>query len=250
MVNTRGKLVSIAEVWYDEEIQQKPKADVIYYLQQETPIAGLQCDEAYTIEIDLTKSEEDLWESIAKNDKYKIRRARDKDQLIYKYWDIVDSNTLDEFCDFYNRFASEKGLGVIKSPRLKHFAETGFLILSKVSSGDGNSLVWHSYYRQGNRVRLLQSASLRHETDTNFNSMIGRANRYHHWQDLVSFKNLGIAVYDFGGWYAGNTDQQKLGINQFKEKFGGEIVKNFNCIDGRTLKGRLYLHLRKVLQSN
>ena len=128
--------------------------------------------------------------------------------------------------------------------------ESGSLVLSKVDSEDGNTLIWHSYYCRDNRVHLLQSASVRHETDTNFNSMIGRGNRYHHWEDILTFKNLGIAIYDFGGWYAGNTDKQKLGINQFKEKFGGEIVRSFNCSYGRTFKGRAYLHLQKILQGN
>lgn len=250
MTNMRGKLISIAEVWHDEEIENNLKADVIYYLQQENPVDGLQCREFYTIEIDLTKSEEELWEDIAKNDKYKIRRAREKDELIYRYWDVVENNTLYDFCEFYNQFASKKGLSDAKFSRLKSFAKTGSLVLSAISSQDEKTLIWHSYYCHKDRVHLLQSASIRHETDTNFNSMIGRGNRYHHWEDILSFKNMGVSIYDFGGWYAGNTDQQKLGINQFKEKFGGEIVKSFNCNYGRTLKGRAYLHLRKILQGN
>ncbi|HEY9640575.1 MAG TPA: hypothetical protein V6C57_08825 [Coleofasciculaceae cyanobacterium] len=249
MVSTRGKLVSIAEVWCKEETKNKPKADVIYYFLQEKPIEGTQCHEFYTIEIDLTQSEEKLWDDISKNDKYKIRRARDKDGLIYKYFNVIDDDILEEFCDFFNHFAYRKGLKSIKKTRLKTFVESGSLVLSKISSDDGTTLVWHSYYYQESRVHLLQSASARHEANTNFNSMIGRGNRYHHWKDILTFKNLGIPIYDFGGWYAGNTDQERLGINQFKEKFGGEIVKSFNCSYGRTFKGRAYLHLQKILRN-
>jgi hypothetical protein len=76
--------------------------------------------------------------------------------------------------------------------------------------------------------------------------MVGRANRYHHWQDIVKFKNLGIATYDLGGWYADTTDPAKININKFKEEFGGELVKHFNCRHGITTKGKLFLLLRKI----
>jgi lipid II:glycine glycyltransferase (peptidoglycan interpeptide bridge formation enzyme) len=76
--------------------------------------------------------------------------------------------------------------------------------------------------------------------------MLGRANRYHHWEDMLRFKKSGISVYDFGGWYVGDTDQEKLRINDFKNKFGGQIVKNFNCNYCINIKGSLYLHLVKT----
>ncbi|MEH2158071.1 hypothetical protein [Nostoc sp.] len=249
LIITKKFIFSVGEVWFDEDPQELGNVDVLHYRQWIHPIEGSQSDEFYTRLIDLTKSYDELWGSISSNDKYKIRRAEQKDQVVYEYWEHIDSEIINQFSDFYDLFACQKGLTKINRTQLKNRVDAGAIDISHVKLNNGESLVWHVYYRSDNRVRLLHSASVKNSTDTSYQSILGRANRYHHWQDIVRFKNLGISVYDFGGWYTGNTDQEKLGINQFKEKFGGEIVKNFNCINGITMKGKLYLHLLKIYMS-
>ncbi|MDZ8079915.1 MAG: hypothetical protein RMX35_12550 [Nostoc sp. DcaGUA01] len=249
LIVTKKFIFSVGEVWFDENPQELRNVDVVHYRQSIHPIKGGQSDEFYTRVIDLTKSHDELWGSISSNDKYKIRRAEQKDEVIYEYWEQTDSDILNEFCKFYDLFASQKGLTKINKIQLKNRVDAGVIDISRVKLKDGESLVWHVYYRTKNRARLLHSASLKKNNDTSYQSILGRANRYHHWQDIVRFKNLGISTYDFGGWYRGSTDQEKLGINQFKEKFGGEVVKNFNCVYGITLKGKLYLRLLKIYMS-
>ncbi|MBX9252829.1 hypothetical protein H1Q63_02260 [Desmonostoc muscorum CCALA 125] len=239
-------IFSVGEVWFDEETLELRNVDVVHYRQWIHPIAGGQSDEFYTRLIDLTKSHDELWENISSNDRYKIRRAEQKDQVVYEYWERINSDILNKFSDFYDLFALQKGLSKINRTQLKNRVDANVIDISHVKLKNGDSLVWHVYYRSKNRVCLLHSASLKNNNDTSYQSILGRANRYHHWQDIVRFKNLGISTYDFGGWYTGNTDQEKLGINQFKEKFGGEVVKNFNCVNGITMKGKLYLHLLKI----
>ncbi|WP_138498120.1 hypothetical protein [Nostoc sp. PA-18-2419] len=246
LIITKKFIFSVGEVWFDEETRELPNVDVLHYRQWMHPIQGGQSDEFYTRLIDLTKSHDELWESISSNDRYKIRRAEQKDQVIYEYWETIDSNIIDDFSDFYDLFAFQKGLNRINKTQLQNRVNAGVIDISRIKSKDGSSLVWHVYYRNKNRVRLLHSASLKKNNDTSYQSILGRANRYHHWQDILRFKNLGICSYDFGGWYTGNTDQEKLGINEFKEKFGGEVVKNFNCVNGITLKGKLYLYILKI----
>ena len=67
---------------------------------------------------------------------------------------------------------------------------------------------------------------------------------------MVRFKSAGISTYDFGGWYEGTTDHERLRINKFKEQFGGEIVKNYICEQALTLKGALFLRIRSSLLGN
>lgn len=76
-------------------------------------------------------------------------------------------------------------------------------------------------------------------------NLIGRANRFHHWQDMLRFKQAGIRVYDFGGWYQGTTDTEKLGINRFKAEFGGTVVTNYNCKLLLTAKSRWLVNAGK-----
>ncbi len=249
LIVTKKFIFSVGEVWFDEDPPELGNVDVLHYRQWIHPIKGGQSDEFHTRLIDLTKSQDELWESISSNDRYKIRRAEQKDQAIYEYFEHIDSDIINEVSDFYDSFASQKGLSNINRNQLQNRVNAGAIDISRIKLQNGESLIWHVYYRSNHRVRLLHSASLKNNTDTSYQSILGRANRYHHWQDIVRFKNLGISVYDFGGWYTGNTDQEKLGINQFKEKFGGEIVKNFNCINGITLKGKLYLYLLNIYMS-
>ena len=76
---------------------------------------------------------------------------------------------------------------------------------------------------------------------------IGRANRFQHWQDIQRFKAEGVSIYDFGGWYEGDRDQERLRINKFKEEFGGEIVKNYICERALTAKAKVFLRVRRLL---
>lgn len=247
MIILKRKLIfSVGEVWFDEAPKQLNNVDVLYYWQWKYPIEGAESNEVYTRLLDLTKSHDELWQNISNNDRYKIRRAEQKDEVVYEYWDKTNSDIINRFSEFYDLFAVQKGIANIDRDWLKKRADARMIDISHVKAKDGSPLVWHVYYRNKNRVRLLHSASIKNRNDSSYQSFLGRANRYHHWQDIVRFKNSGIGIYDFGGWYTGNTDQAKLGINEFKEKFGGEVVKNFNCINSITMKGKLYLYLLKI----
>jgi hypothetical protein len=66
---------------------------------------------------------------------------------------------------------------------------------------------------------------------------ISKANRLHHWLDVLRFRDEGFAIYDFGGWYAGRENEELLRINRFKESFGGVLVPQYNCDQGLSWKG-------------
>jgi lipid II:glycine glycyltransferase (peptidoglycan interpeptide bridge formation enzyme) len=60
-----------------------------------------------------------------------------------------------------------------------------------------------------------------------------------YWRDMLRFKASGISTFDFGGYYLGSDDEEKLRINGFKEEFGGRVIQEFNCEKALTLKGEL-----------
>ena len=241
--------ILVGEVWFDEELSGSNDVDVIFYRQRSRPLDGVQFENFSTIIIDLTKDEDELWSKVHKNDRYKIRRAAEKDQVSYHLFDpaSIDVAMIDEFADFYDQFADWKGLTRLRRNRLKGYAASNSLYFSKLQTNDGELLGWHSYVQVESRVRVLQAASIRGaSSEGNYKSMLGRANRLHYWKDIVEFKKLGIETFDFGGWYAGDSDQELLAINQFKEKFGGDIVVAVNFSRPITLKGRLYVTLRNI----
>ena len=247
MIISQGQWLRWGYVWFDDE-PEDAKVDAVSYMQRAHPLRGARCSSFYTILNDLSQSPEELLARVPKNTQYKIRRAADRDRVTYAFWNLNSLDVLERFCEFFDRFAFLNGLAEADISDLKALAEAGVLDISRVGGEDGRDLVWHVHYRSKTRVRLLHSASLFREVrDSTFRNLIGRANRFHHWQDMLRFKREGILVYDFGGWYEGDTDQEKLRINRFKEEFGGAVVRNYNCVRLITTKAHLVFAVGKLL---
>jgi hypothetical protein len=243
----RKKFVRIAEAWFGEE-PNAPGVDIARGFQRNEPRDGALCREFYTILIDLTREPEALFASMKKGCQYKIRRAAARDDLTYECGNAARSRLLARFCDIYDEFTPRKRLPPLDRAWLALMAETGSLHVSRVSSASGEELVWHTHYRSNGRATLLHSASLMPTTvDAAARNHLGRANRFHHWQDMLWFKREGASLYDLGGWYQGDSDKRRLGINRFKEDFGGSVVKNYITERALTLKGRLFLRTRQTL---
>jgi len=244
------KLIWIAEAW-EGESADNVRVDLLRLFQRPDPVDGMFCREFYTILLDLRVEPEILFSKMKRGTRYEINRAGAKDNLSYEYLNAGRPEVLGEFCNYYDEFAVQKGQSASNRQWLSLMAETGNLIVSRIKGTTGESLVWHIYYRSGGRATLLHSASLfRHSNSSACKNMVGRANRFQHWQDILRFKAAGDTLYDFGGWYQGNEDQQRLGINKFKEEFGGKIVKNYICERGMTVRGKLFLRLRQSLLGN
>lgn len=240
------KAVRIAEYWFDEPLQLV-MVDVIRCMQRSTPITPKPCDDFYTVLLDLRQEADDLLAAMKKETRYEIRRAEARDGISCQVYESRDMGILQEFLDFYIKFARSKGIPIFRPRRLREYAVAGKLEISKTYTGDEQATIWHVYYTDGERARLLHSASNLYDGfDSAHRSLIGRTNRYHHWLDILRLKDAGISVYDFGGWYHGGHDKAKLTINSFKEGFGGQVVKNFNQEWAMTIRGKTYMWLRDL----
>jgi len=226
----------IADFYYDEEAHTHG-VDVARYIQWSRPIPGVLCAPFHTIIIDLSQDEDTLFAKMQRETRYRIRRA-EADDLTYNHYDGANRDAVKEFCKFYNQFALTVELPPVNHSRLYRLAGHGFLDLSTVRQKNGESLVWHVYDRNGSRARGLHSAVLhRASSDAAYRGLVGRANRVHNWKDMLRFKAAGVSIFDLGGWYAGDTDPQKLRINRFKEEFGGCVVVNYNGIQALSAPG-------------
>ena len=226
------------------------RAGPISYVSSSGPNHGRQArwHPFHTLTVDLTEDLEAIFARFKKDTRNEIRRAQEKDRVQCRCWSQPSPEVLEQFLDFYAKFAADNGLSVVNS-RISTAARTGCLHLSAAEADSGEPLVWHAYLHIANRVRLLHSASLFRKAKTVAErNMIGRANRLQHWLDMVQFKKAGVLTYDFGGWYDGNLDQKKLRINQFKEEFGGRVVCEFNSEAGVSAIGRSVLLLLPVLR--
>ena len=247
MIITTAKGIRVGEVWFDEEPMEMD-ADVLRFYARSSPMTGIPYLESHTMLIDLRKSPDSLLGGFNRNTREEIRMAERRFGLVYHTSDLGDPDVVDQFCDFYDRFAERKGLAKVRRQCLKSLASNDVLDLSEVRSQDGTTLVWHSFLKGKDRVRGLHAPSLLRESpETSYRSMVGCASRYQHWRTMLRHKAEGVSFYDLGGWYAGNKDQSKLGVNRFKQSFGGEICKGYDFELGITSKGKAALWVRRVL---
>ncbi len=233
-------LVTVGTCWYTTETGGR-RADLIHYRHLPEPIEGAIREEFVTLWIDLTKDEDHLLAEMNKSTRHHVRKAGEYG-LLYESWYPDTREKLDEFCEFFDASASAKSLPLVDRKDIRAYASSGALDLSRVCAADGTPLVWHGHYRDAGHARQTYTASIfRTQPDPAFRNMLGRANRYHCWEDMRRFKREGIPLYDFGGWYPGTENEDLLAVNFFKEGFGGSVVRTFYCTRAGTLKGRLYL---------
>jgi len=240
--------ITTGEEWFNfHQPNLLPRLDIFQAIQmQNIPLNVRKPQSFYTIIIDLEQDVTNLIEACNETTRYEIKHANSDNNLVYIY---NDSNVeIEKFASFYNEFAKAKSLLPININKLKAYSRAGNLLLTKSVSAENNiTLVYHAYYYSKDRVRLLNSASLYRETaDRQKRKQIGMANRWLHWQDILYFKQQGINIYDFGSWYNGTSDKEKTYINQFKEGFGGKIIQGYNYQKGLTIKGKLYLLIKKL----
>jgi hypothetical protein len=250
MIVYQKKLLRIAEYWNGEE-PTTAGVDLLRCFQQAQPVEGMFCRPFHTILIDLTRELPELFSRMKRDTRYEIRRAGNQDQLACDWINARNQKTFESFCNYYDDFAARKGQRELNRPWLTLLANAGALTLSRVCDAAGEPLVWHAYHCSSARATLFYSASQFRKVDNSaLRNMIGRANRFQHWQDMDHFKAAGVSVYDFGGWYEGDSDPERLRINKFKEEFGGEIVKNYICERALTAKAKLFLRVRQLLLGN
>ena len=170
---------------------------------------------------------DDFFESFHKDTRNQIRRAK-KDGIL-----CDTTNDINFFITFYNNFLNEKKItGSVSIKNLEQYGNA--LILRKAYLHDGKTLVFHSYLYDHNikRVRILHSASnlYRNTLTDSEKSLIGRANRLLHYEDMIYFKDLGYITYDLGGYAFSSDDESLKRINKFKDCFGGDLIQESNYI--------------------
>lgn len=248
MIIYRSRFLARAEVWYDDDPDVTRPVDWILYYQRSQPVLGAKTKVIYTYVIDLTQSREQLLANLNKDTAYKIRRARERDQIVCERCDPRDSAVLDRFEQMYNAFAKLKGLTPLNRARLESMAAADVLDLSVAKDPQGQALVYHANYRDRQRATSMELPSLyRKLADSAERNFIGRASRYLTWNDILRYQEQGLKCFDFGGWYHGD-DPAMLKINDFKRGFGGQVVSKYLCEQILTLKGWIVLQAARLLK--
>lgn len=249
MIVYASRFLTRAEVWYDDEPADTRSVDWVVYQQRSQPVPGTKWRYFHNYFIDLTQSAGQLLKQLNEDTAYKIRRARDRDHIVCESCDLREPGALDCFEKEYNQFAAAKGLSRLNRAQTESMAAAGVLDLSVARDAQGNGLVYHANYRGRQRATQLHSPSLYWKfSGSASRNMIGRANRYLIWSDLMRYQEQGLKCFDFGGWYPGTTDPVLLGINEFKKGFGGRVVREYVCEQILSRKGWFVLTAARLLK--
>ena len=253
MIYYRKKLLSkIAEIWYNYNEKPNKKIDVLRYkfVEQKNKIM-FSFEELYTILIDLLASEDELSSCIKKNTRYEINRAKNKDGIICENLLEPGKNNpeaVEKYIKYYNDFAHSKNRSDLLFGDIEQFIGAKNYCI-RYARKENEIITMHAYVISDNTARLQQSCSLfRNSSDPEYKNMVARANRLLHWEDIIYFKNMGLPIYDLGGWYGGNINKEQLLINQFKESFGGIKKKEYSYIVPVSFFGYVSVLIHSCLQ--
>lgn len=248
----------MAEIWYNYKEKPDRKIDVLRYkFVAENKRDAASFEELWTLLIDLTKPEGELFSHIRKNTRYEINRAVNKDGAhCFTLFEKGEENRekLLQYIDFFNIFADSKNRSRIDYSDVEQFYENKTFCARYAADGGGEILTMHAYVISDGTARLHQSSSLfRNTADAEARNMIGRSNRLLHWDDILFFKNAGLQYYDFGGWYGGaetsGTYAEQLLINQFKESFGAEKKREYSFIEPASFRGRIAVLIHSAIDA-
>lgn len=249
----RRRGVTIGEAYFSAAAADAPgvpRIDLLRIVAAFSPPSERGVRKRHTLVIDLGDDEDRLLEQMSKDTRSKIRRAMQRDPLEVTSAAEPSGAQVDEFADFYDRFAAAQSVAPAFRPRLHALAQGGNLVLSGAAGEDGEVLVRHAYVATRGRGYMLYSGSVLAESEaSDTRNLIGRANRYLHWSDIRLFKERGFRLYDFGGLDVDERSPKTAGIARFKRGFGGEVRPVYSTTSARSLRGaavRRILALRGV----
>lgn len=232
-----------AQVWFANIDEYKTiKASVIHLSGYPEIIKGSICHKQNSLILNLNQSEEDLFGKINKTVRYEINRSI-KENLqvkILKSNEITD-DIIDSFKTCYNKMYEEKGINChLPVDEFKRYISNNMLTLTYVSDEE-EILAYHVYVGDEKTTRLLYSCSTFREDDAK-KALIGRANKFLHWEDIRYFKSNNYEKYDLGGI---SSFDNPNGIDKFKMNFNGEKITYYNIITGNDLLGKILCFLIK-----
>jgi hypothetical protein len=248
MIIYHSRFLTRGEVWFDNPATSEP-VDWIIFHQRSQPDAKGKWRPFYTRVVDLTQHPDALLAQMDGFTAADIKKATKKDQTFCQSINPKDEIALRQFADFYDQFAALKHLGPIDRSWLELTAQAGKLEIWAANTSTGERQAYHLFYRDPTRVRGVYAASFHASAATKeAQRKIGRANRLLIWECMMHYRAVGVKIFDLGGWYTGSSDPALLGVNKFKEGFGGKVICEYSGEKLNTLKALGAVRVARILQ--
>ncbi len=246
-VKTKKHGIDFYRVWFADRPFNKP--GVIAYHQ--ASFCPKKYDEFDTLLTDIAREPEQIKGDFAKNCRYKVNRAEREDvQIRFLDNEQITDDEIETFLSFFKTFWESKGNAFDRADEvrrdLKDYRDAGALTFA-IATVKGVDAVYHTYVYDEKRARLLHSASLYRlmdDEESDSRNLIGMANRYLHYADMLHFKEKGLKTYDWGGAGRG---EDVINITEFKESFGGVPEKTYDFEEAKGFKANAFKILVKLL---
>lgn len=247
-IKSRKHGIDFYKVWFAKEPFKK--AGVITYRQSSCCEKGAEPFD--TLITDITEDAEAIKGKFAKNCKYEVNRAQREDISVrMKAGRDISDEDIDTFVRFFGDFWKSKQMSLDDPNGLKkellQYRDADALAIAIASVGSKDS-VYHTYVYDGTRARLWHSASLFRLLDgekEDDRKIVGMANRYLHYADMLFFKEKGLKIYDWGGAGLG---EDVANITKFKESFGGIPEKSYEYEEVRGLKAHVFKWIVNIME--
>lgn len=248
----KNKGVKVGEVWFSmpDELDRDCKV-FNYHCLPHPYVPGkdeylVRYRETGTLVTDLTESEEELLLKCRKDTKRDIKKGKNRGVSVVRLTPAdlsMESPELLCFYDAYNNLFRQKGIEK-KSirPYLKELIDEKILYLS-IAELDGEYCAFHVDLVADKICRNVYSVSnFRNCNDSSDRRIIGEANRFLQYSDMLYYKEIGCKIQDWGGY---SSDDSLRGINEFKAGFGGDYQKRYY---GKVVISRPLLFAYKLLR--
>ena len=203
-------------VWFSKPFDIKGASLVNFFSYDDVKVEGFFKKKALTLILDLSKSNEELWEGIRK--KY----SRKPIENGYKNGIVIKKNEgYDEFEKIYKSFRTQKGINI---DDLSIFSQG--LIFSAYY--ENKIIAGHIFVADGVYMRSLVAASNRFDFNKGKDKrLVGAANRMLFWEAIKYAKEEGYKSFDFGGINPADENGKYDYLAEYKMSFGGEIKPCF-----------------------
>jgi lipid II:glycine glycyltransferase (peptidoglycan interpeptide bridge formation enzyme) len=227
-------LIPISTTWFNASSNlDSASLSMVHTFRQSTTklsvhnAACIQQSVFSTSAIDLTQSEENIWDAFdPKSCRYEIRKIQ---KMADKLEDIkiLENTDIDHYVKVANDYIKiKKYAKPLKQWLLEKCLKEGYGALMSIYY-NGKLLGGNFYIKDHpERVRLLYSFNDRF-SDKELQKLSGAFMRYLHWGAIKKYKAEGFHWYDMGGLTL-DKNSSAYGITQFKMSFGGMLFEEFD----------------------
>lgn len=219
----------IKQIWFADRPFDVEDCDEVHFIhcKDDVKLDGFKQTPQGTIIIDLSKGEDHVWSSMNRTNRHAINKAQKEGIKIRRNQDYA------EYIELNNKFRELKKLMPVSFPL--DFIKNKCLLLTAELNGEiisGNLLPM-----DGTHMLWLLGASKRLDADKQLATQISMANRLLVWEAIQYGLENGVTSLDMGGYVEGaDPSSSEGGVNDFKSRFGGEIVHYFNYQKEYSLK--------------